>query len=178
MSREIKELRNKGKIPDDFAGKKYGYQSFSELMTVIDNEVPDQERLDAIKAMFYAVNKVNAEDSQRIVAYQLFQIAKKLTSGQLLYLKGCYAIYTAREFQNGGPAIASHQWFSKIGNKLGHSVSALLNLDDLALIKLGLLSPRVFDESSINQSDAHMTDLGIKFCEDIQTYHLEAREES
>ena len=73
LSREIKDLRDKGKIPDDFAEERNGFQSWVELMTIIDEESPDPERLAALKAMFYAVNKVNAEDSERILAYQLFQ---------------------------------------------------------------------------------------------------------
>jgi hypothetical protein len=49
--------------------------------------------------MFYGVNKVNAGDGERIAAYQLFQIAKKLTSGQLLYLKASYGLYKTGDFR-------------------------------------------------------------------------------
>ena len=56
-------------------------------------------------------------------------------------------------------------------------MSALLNLDDLALVDYGLLSRRQgVDGSVINQTQAHMTDLGIKLCQEIQKYHLETRE--
>lgn len=177
LSREIKDLRDKGKIPDDFAEKRNGFQSWVELMTIIDEESPDPERLDAIKAMFYAVNKVNAADGERIVAYQLFQIAKKLTSGQLLYLKACFELFKNHQGQRGMTSQA--EWLTRIGGILGHQVSALLNLDDLALVDYGLLSHRLgVDRTGINQNDAHMTDLGIKFCQEIKKYHLEAREDS
>ena len=43
VSQEIKELREKGKIPADFAQKKYGFQSWVELLRIIDDETPDQE---------------------------------------------------------------------------------------------------------------------------------------
>ena len=46
--------------------------------------------------MFYAVNKITATDGEKIAAYQLFQIAKKLTSGQLLYLKASHDIRKSR----------------------------------------------------------------------------------
>src|SRR5437764_6325149 len=45
VSREIKELRDKGKIPDDFADKKYGFQSWVELLKAIDDETPDEDKL-------------------------------------------------------------------------------------------------------------------------------------
>jgi hypothetical protein len=87
LSREIKELREKGKIPNDFADEtkyKYGAKSWVELFAAIDEDVPDTDRLDALKAMFYEVNKINASDKERILNYQMFQIAKRLTSGELL----------------------------------------------------------------------------------------------
>lgn len=50
---EFKKLRETGKIPDDFAEKKYGFQTWVELMTIIDEEGPDEDRLEALKAMFF-----------------------------------------------------------------------------------------------------------------------------
>ena len=175
LGREIKGLRDKGKIPEDFAEEKNGFQSWVELMRIIDEESPDPERLDTIKAMFFAVNKVSAGDSDRILAYQLFQIAKKLTSGQLLYLKACYQSY------RDGAAILrgtlnQNEWYSQVGKKLGHNVTSLLDLDDKALSDSGLLNRRGGLDTGLNILNARLTDLGIKFCEEIQKYHLEARD--
>jgi hypothetical protein len=80
VSKEIQELRAKGKIADEFAEKKYAFNSGVELLTVMDNETPDEDRLEALKAMFYSVNKINATEGESVANYQLFQIAKKLTS--------------------------------------------------------------------------------------------------
>jgi hypothetical protein len=46
VSREIQDLREKGKIPNDFAEKPYGFDSWVELFRVIDEEVPNEEKLD------------------------------------------------------------------------------------------------------------------------------------
>lgn len=169
VSREIKDLRDKGKIPEDFSDKKNGFQSWVELMTIIDEESPDPERLDAIKAMFFAVNKVNAADGERILAYQLFQIAKKLTAGQLLYLKVCYEIFRKQEF----PKNFGHfdEWLTIAAQRLGHNVLSLIRLDDQALVALGLV-----ENNNIVGRNTNLSDLGIKFCEEIQKYQLEARE--
>jgi hypothetical protein len=72
-SKEIQELRAKGKIADEFA-KKYAF-NWVEVFTVIDNETPDEDRLEALKAMFYSVNKINATEGERVAKDQLFQIA-------------------------------------------------------------------------------------------------------
>lgn len=175
LSREIKELRDKGKIPENFAERKNGFQSWVELMRIIDEESPDPERLDAIKAMFYAVNKVNAADGERILAYQLFQIAKKLTSGQMLYVKACHEIYKMGSLKEATLGVG--QWFTEVGKKLGHNVISLMNLDDAALSESGLLHRRADLDRTLNITSARLTDLGIKFCEEIQKYHLEAHGE-
>jgi hypothetical protein len=75
--------------------------------------------------MFYAVNRITATEGKKIAAYQLFQIAKKLTSGQLLYLKASHDMYKTRDFR-AGQLVGSGEWFAKVGKKLGHQVIGLL----------------------------------------------------
>jgi len=71
VSREIKELRDKGKIPDDFADEKkykYGFKSWVDLLKTIDEKPPDSDLLEALMAMFYGANKVNATDAQKMLS--------------------------------------------------------------------------------------------------------------
>lgn len=68
-SREFRALRDAWKIADDFAESKYGFQTWVELMTVIDEESPDADRLEALKAMFFAMNKVGAEKKDHVAGY-------------------------------------------------------------------------------------------------------------
>jgi hypothetical protein len=172
FAREFNDLRRRGRIPDDFNEKKYGQKSWIELLTILDEEVPDEDRLEALKAMFYSVNKINASDGERILAYQLFSIAKELSSGQLLYLKASYAVFKDRDF-NPSKTTDSYLWQARVGRKVGHQVLGLLDQNERALIEHGLLTPRVLEGSAIREADAHLTDLGIKFCENIETYHID-----
>lgn len=174
VNRKIKELQDEGKITDDFAETKNGFQSWVELMTVIDDESPDPVRLDALKAMFFAVNKVNQCDAERSLAYRLFQIAKKLTSGQLSYLHLCYRMYKARDLTiiTGQRDVERKEAVSK----LAHAILAQLCRNNPALVDLGLLATRLLPEP-FDQYHGEMTALGVKFCEEIQKYHLEARDE-
>jgi len=49
-----------------------------------------------------------------------------------------------------------------------------MDQDDLELIKYGLLTPRTYpDLSGVNETDAHLTQLGIAVCQNIETYHVE-----
>lgn len=185
VGQEIKELREKGKILEDFADEKkhkYGFKSWVELFTIIDEETPDADRLDALKAMFYAVNKISATDSERIVSYQLFQIAKRLNSGELLLLKATFERFKANEYDpNSGATIGLTDWAAKMTNKLGHPLTALVLRDEKALVEEGLVSERLnspdlgIAKRAVLEANARLTDLGIQFCNAIQNYQVETK---
>jgi hypothetical protein len=176
---EIKELRDKGKIAEDFAEQKYGFKSWVELLKTIDDEAPDEDKLGALKAMFYAVNKLGIEDSERILNYQLFQIAKELTSGQLLLLKVVFEAYNTRLYAQSEKVLLSG-WAQGMADRLGHKVSSLVVRDQVALVNQGLLSARIDispgayqpEQHWVDKQNARITDLGIKFCENLKTYEL------
>jgi hypothetical protein len=184
VGQELEDLRAKGKIREDFADEKYkyGFKSWVELLTIIDEETPDADRLEALKAMFYAVNKVNATDGERILSYQLFQIAKKLTSGEILLLKAIFETYKSRDFDpNRGNTIPLIHWAQKIASRLGYGLTALVLRDGRALVEQGLISRRLNspdladDQQAVLNSSARLTDLGIKFCDSIQSYQVETK---
>ncbi len=67
-------------------------------MTTIDEDPPDADRLEALKAMFYGVSKVGIEDAERSLTYWLFQIAKVLTSSELVLLRAMFDCKEAPTF--------------------------------------------------------------------------------
>jgi hypothetical protein len=167
----------KEKSPTSLPRRSDACNSWVELFTVIANETPDEDRLEALKAMFYSVNKIHATEGERVANDQLFQIAKKLTSGQFLYLRASYELFNANDFRRGETA-NTRDWLGKIGKKLGHDVIGLLDQDDMALIGHELLKERLYaDKSGIVENDAHMTPLGIKFCQNIEEYRIESADE-
>ena len=182
VSREIEDLRKRGKISDDFAEKKYGYKSWVELLTILDEETPDRDRIEALKAMFYAVNKVNATDGERIVSYQLFHLAKKLTSGELLLLRAIFDKYESRDFNpNPNTTEPLTIWAAKMANRQKHLLTALVLRDERALVGQALISARLnspnlpIDQQVVLEANARLTDLGIRFCTAIKNYEIEAR---
>jgi hypothetical protein len=171
FAQEVKKLREAGQIPNDFAEKKYCFQTWVELMTIIDEESPDADRLEALKAMFFAVNQVGKTDTERIIAYQLWQIAKQLTSGELLLLKAVYEHRTEYPTTIGSASYVS--WANWAARQQGHTVVDLIGVHERKLTELGLLSPReAVDKSMIMEGNARVTSLGEKFCENLKTYVL------
>jgi hypothetical protein len=178
FAREFKQLRDKGKIPDDFAEKKYGYKSWVELLTTLDEEIPDEDRLEALGAMFYSVNKIGVTDGEKIANYQLFQIAKRLTSSQLLLLKVAHQRATAEGFMPDS-RMSANVWLETVSGRLGHQIIGLVEQDERVLIQNGLLTDRYMsDESGINDGNGRLTPLAFKFCENLKTYRtdLDVRE--
>lgn len=163
-ARESKNLRAKGAIADDFEETKYGFQTWAELISIIDEERPDADRLEALKAMFLAVNRVNATDGERIVAYQLWMIAKRLTSGELLLLKAAYENQTST-YQN------HVDWGAAMARHLGHDLAQLIFQHDKKLVELGLFTePQVTYDSTSTLS--RLTAIGTRVCTNIQNYEL------
>jgi hypothetical protein len=172
FAREFKQLRDKGKIPDDFGEKKYGYKSWVELMTVLDEETPDEDRAEALKAMFFAVNKVTSTDAERIVNYELFQISKELTSGELILLKAIAEFN--KMYPGGGPANST--FTREISRLLGHNVTALIRKDIRKLLTTSLVASGTILSDAFSPTDpigATVTDLGNHFIENLRSYSVE-----
>ncbi len=168
-AKEFKKLREEGRIPDDFANKKYGFQTWVELMSIIDEDSPDADRLEALKAMFLAVNRVNVTDGEQIAAYHLWQITKNLSSGELLVLK---TVYDNLNFFGSETSYA--KWASVVAQRMGHGVLGLVDLYEEKLTKLHLLTARYQpDRSAIRAMNGRLTDLGMKLCMNIRTYQTE-----
>lgn len=182
VSREIRELRLKGRILDDYADEKkhkYGFKSWVDLMKAIDDNPPDADLLEALMAMFYGVNKINNIDAERIVSYRLLQIAKRLTSGELLLLQTLYDAIQRMEFQNP-EALRLTDWALKVARMQGHNLVALVLKDEKALMEEQLISGHrdasvTSFEQTVNAVKGRLTDLGIKFCQNIEAYRSETR---
>jgi hypothetical protein len=172
FGREFKQLRDKGKIPDDFMKKKNGEKSWVELLTILDQEIPDDDRLEALNAMFYSVNKIGVTDGEKIANYQLFQIAKRLTSSQLLLLKVAYERATEKDFRPAN--LGANAWLEIVAQGLGHGIIGLVEQDERVLIQNGLLTGRSYsDGSGINDGNGRLTSLAFKFCENLKTYRTD-----
>jgi hypothetical protein len=162
--REYHALREAGKIPDDFADSRYAFQTWVDLMRIIDEDSPGPDLLEAFESMLCAVNKVNAEDKDRVRAYQLWQITEQLNSGDLLLLK------TLCEHSHHFGKIAYQQWISQVANLSGSGVIELVQLQVERLLKYRLRYEAMSDQV---QKAAQITSLGHQLCGNINTYRVD-----
>jgi hypothetical protein len=103
-------------------------------------------------------------------AYQLFQIAKKLTSGQLLLLRAAHGRALDENFRPDS-ALGAVGWLRAMADRLGHRIEGLVEQDERILVQNGLLTPRYLpDESGINDGNGRLTPLAFRFCENLEIY--------
>jgi hypothetical protein len=175
FGREVSGWVKDRKIPEDFSGRPSGYQTWVELLREIDSNPVDAERIKAMKAMFLAANRINSTDGESMAAYQLFQIAKKLTSGQLLLLKAAHERTTEKDFRPDS-RLDAKGWIRLMSQRLGHGIDGLVEQDERVLIQNGLLTPRYMsDDTGINDGSGRLTLLAFKFCENVETYSADSK---
>jgi hypothetical protein len=178
VNRTIKELREKGKLAEDFTEQPMGAKTWVELFQIIDDETPDEVRLEAIMAMFVAVNGPNKKDQEKIIDYQLFQAAKRLNSGELFLLKTLYDFYknSWQATPTYGATLIVEEWAELVAKKIGHGLSTLVVRDERNLVAEGLLSNYVSSsdalphQAQVRTENVRLTPLGIKFCKLIEEY--------
>lgn len=174
LADEIRRLRKAGKLPDNLGETKHGLHTWAELCAIIDDECPDADRLEALKAMFYAVNKVGETDAERIKAHQLWQIAKQLKSGEIILLR------TLRENSGQLDSIVPSQWLQVTAQRSGLGLEELVMLNGERLTDL-MLCQRISDSAQqsarqsppISSNRYLPTNMGHQFCQNIQTYKVD-----
>ena len=106
-----------------------------------------------------------------MLRYQLFKTTLGLTSSQLLILKISYEWFQAKESLSFGLGSGSSEWVIKMAKALGHDIANLVVLDETVLMEKQLLSKRQFsDGSSITTTNARLTPLGLRLCENLSKY--------
>jgi hypothetical protein len=168
LASEIRVLRKAGKIPENLGETKHGLYTWAELMKIIDEECPDEDRLEAIKAMFYAVNKVRPADHKAILEYQLWQIAKSLNSGELLLLKAILE-------RGGTPVNHRRDWSAILAKDSGLQLGELVELQEVNLARMRLITEYRAGDSPQQFFDNRLTQLGRQFCANIDIYKVDLK---
>jgi hypothetical protein len=161
LADEIRRLREAGKLPDDLGSTKHGLHTWAELCAIIDDECPDADRLEALKAAFYAVNRLNQEDKDRNLAYQLWQVAKKLESADVILLK------TMVEKEQLLVGVVGMAWANRAADFAGLQSELIRNsIEHLAKLRVVGASENTFSQAALNN-------LGQRMVQNIKTYEVD-----
>ena len=172
---ELRALREAGRLPNNLGETKHGLHTWAELMRIIDDECPDADRLEALKAAFYAVNKVGTADAEKITPFQLWQISKELRSGEIVLLKAL------NEHANYIGNVTGQQWEQYVSEKSGLGITELVQLYVKRLNESMLVILDDRDGATSRQHIAgvpnvpkyRITNLGRRLCQNIQSYTID-----
>jgi hypothetical protein len=176
LGRELNGYREKGKIKEDYFATNSNQSSFNELLRFIDEEVPDEERMRAMKSIFLASISPKATEEDERLAYELMQLCRKLSSGDLLVLKATYEISKGKA--RGGIEVDTQKnigaagWLQVVAHQIGHNLPSLVEAHEQRLMELRLISQRMFSDLSGFAATQHfrLTSSGYKLCEFISQY--------
>lgn len=172
FGKELKELREKGKIKEDYFTSNDGSASLNDLLEFFDTKSPDLERFKAFKSIFLTEICTDTLDSDRNIAHELLKKCLLLESMDILILKTCFQIINSGEKDWYTKTTSHGDWVKIIAKKLNIRYEELISLQDDKLVNLGLLTPRTYgDKSGINPS-AHLrlTGLGLALCDYVSRY--------
>ena len=165
LGRELKDLHEKGKIKEDYFASNDAQATLHELLDFIDSEnIADEERLKAMKKIFFYMISPDINDADRPLAYQLLQISKELRGVDILVLKTVY--YLRRRYHDIPiDLVRDKNWGDVIAVESGLKFSSLIVPVESKLNKLGVINNDNYDIRT--GGNYGLTGLGEALCEYI-----------
>ena len=114
---EVHKYRSEGKISDEQLNSNRGKTLFIEVMRIIDEESLDVEKFEVLKAIFLKSVFKDTDEHKQMLAYQYFQVCKKLSSLDILILKASYEISIGPDGNQNSSGIGD--WELRISDALG-----------------------------------------------------------
>lgn len=152
--------------------------SFIDLLKFLGHEVPDEERMKALKSIFFYGIRKDATEHDEILAYEFLQTAKRLSGTEILILKANYEIAKGKTIQGiTSDALLNARdhrstWRVVIARQMGYEgMESMVIKYEPNLESLGLISPRHDMDRLQGQfemtQNLRLTGMGVKFCEFI-----------
>lgn len=172
VENELVEMRNKG-ILSELSDPKVADLVW-EMWRFIDEDVPDEERVEAMKNLFKRGINVKTDEKERAEIYQLMHICRQLNSMEIMVLKTCDELRlvtpkTNEERERAWPNYVE-AWATKVHEKLGFGEFEMVMLAEENLMRLKLITPRGGHDSDrvTSQTTLRLTNLGLRLCKYIK----------
>ncbi len=171
LSNEWSQLRDEGKIPDEFAESEACQDAFSRVGRAVDSEYVERESLQMIRKIFLAAAMRNDQDG---MASHYIEIARLLEIGEVQLLQACY-----RKSKDPGCTprkgdVGFQEWAEKIAVESGLKYLGLVEKHAESLAEKKLLEPRRHRDLSGFREHPHfgLTDLSFNMMEYVSSLDL------
>ncbi len=171
LKREWDKYKEKGRIKDDYEFTEQHKSCLQELLSFLDKDMPDEARFTVLKKIFLLAATETASDRNSHLPLQYMQIARTLTSGEILVLNAEYSVTKNRKLW-AGKSQTAHDWFNIITEVSELQYPELVEIHEEELMKKKLFLPRTFaDRSGVYlQEHLRLTKLGYELCRYIENY--------
>jgi hypothetical protein len=161
---ELEDMREAGRILEDFNGTDAGVSSLREFFELIDGK-PDEERFRAFCALFMSANAPDADANEAFLDLELMSILRKLSAGEMRVLS---AFLKVREYTVGQGYVVS----AVLAKEIGNTPQALIGRNAAALVQQSLVVQTWNDMSGTGGLHKPLlTDLGVELMSRIEKYN-------
>jgi len=166
FTNEMKTLKEKGEIKNNWANIQANRTSFIELLNFIDSEIPDENRVEAMKRLFFKSIHPESTEADSVLHYQYMQIVKELSSSDILVLLAIHKLTLSDDLPRMNDRVEVTGWFRDVAKSAGHGVESLIESREENLMRLKLISKRTHSDLSGFSRTAYfrLTDLGHNIC--------------
>lgn len=167
LMKHWEELRERGRIKDDYVETDQHYECFQELLAYLDTECIDRIRFEVLRRIALAAATETLSSRTSLLPQQYMRVCRSLSSGETLVLLGTHQ--AAKTEKLSRPTSAA-DWLLVIAKTSGLELPELVELNERTLIEKNLLTPRRHPDCSGVELGKHfrLTDLGNRICEFIE----------
>ncbi len=90
LQKEIEYYSDKGRIKKDFVASSQGQRCFVELLRFLEQEIPDQDRIEILKRIYIVSATEEIHDRESPLPLQFMQVARSLSHGEIVVLFAAY----------------------------------------------------------------------------------------
>ena len=168
FAKEIDDLRSKGRIADDYLATEQAQASLQLILNFLDDDAPDEIRFDFVRRAFLAAATESTADRESVVPQEFVKLATRLSSGSVLLFGATYRI-AKTQYQ---PKMDAAMWLDHMAKESGLEYSGLVEIYELELIDLGLLTDRTHADRSGIELGAffRLTNLGMTLSKFVESY--------
>jgi len=163
----------KGRVKDDYETTEQHAACLQELLSALDNDMPDEERFRLLKKIFLtsAMEPSDLSDRDSSLPLQFMQIGRSLSTGEILVLFAAYKINNEKE------SLPKHltgrgECLKRLASKSGLQYIDLVRKQEDLLVEKNLFrSIEGYDGRNIRDDNYfRLTELGYRFCEFVNFY--------
>ncbi|MBO6740724.1 MAG: hypothetical protein JJ916_12805 [Phycisphaerales bacterium] len=164
FQREWSQLREEGRIKDDYAESKSCREAFSRMASAVEQESLESDVMEFIKDIFLNAASLNSEDG---ILTHYIEIAKELSAGEVQVLQYCYSRCEDPSYTPPNGGIGFSSWCQKVAESSGLRHEALVEKYADLLIAKKLLKKREHSDLSGFTEGKYcgMTPLGFSLTE-------------